>query len=265
MSTPLEPISNYETIKTLHDRLKADTNNKHIMFSPNPRYGVVKFVGKADQNHRVVTAKEEWTHISFDESNTPTPISVILNVLKPLIEVHGSKPVLYCLELIIRPNDDGCHKIVAKHGFSFFQTDMNPYQKFSLEYAKVCQVLGKETDIIHSWLSKKCPKDVEIFMVGAKIYIGVNDLLAFYPALHSYNWRSLFFKQDPITPSIHICKLNEQKFMLVTSRSMSQKFITQVVKVLESAEIPESQAKVPVLVDEDDEDEDDDDSDSDDE
>lgn len=233
--TTFEPISKFETIETLYNRLKADKIKKHVMFDCVPQYCIVQFTGKTEQTTKAVSFQDEWNFINFNKSQIPTPIKTILKVLKPLIEKHGSKIVLFSLSLIQPETIDTCHKIDVRLGLAFYSTDMNPHTKFSMEFEKVRKILGAEPDIVKAWLKKKCPKDVDVFLIGTQVYIGVKDVLTARPTLGNYNdWKTLFFNQDPTTPTIYTCKLSDKKMNLIFGYRVDAKSMDQFVKTLES-------------------------------
>lgn len=253
-------ISNYETIESLYNRLRADKTSQHVMFDPIPQYGRVEFTSKMGQ--RViggVTAKDQWNYLNFRLSINPTPIKDILNILKSLKVEHGTKPVLFQLALI--PNEskksDTCHKINTTPELSFYSTDMNPYNKFAAEFEKVRQILGEDQDIVQAWLKKKCPKDVEIFLIGTHLYVGILDLLTARPSIGNYiGWKNIFFNQDPTIPTIYTCKLSLDKLNLIFGNNVDHKSMAQFVELLatfDSTKVDGKKEVTPTPVDSDDE------------
>lgn len=216
----MNKLSDYESIKTLYERLSKEDPERQILCSTELEYGVTTFEGRRTQKDTFSSVPmDNWNSLNFAHANSQTTIQVICELLKPFAtsDEHGNKPILMQHKLIKIPNipKKEAYKLETTNAVIFSFTDMNPYNKFFEEFKNVSNVLSGEPDLILCWLKKKIPSGVEVYIVGTEVYIDKSALIFKYYRMSNLGDIKFLFTPDEQCPSILICKITPEKIRLL--------------------------------------------------
>lgn len=214
----MNKISDYESIKTFWSRLSRQEPGTQIYTSTKQfEFGLVTFDGTSKQTHKFSKEPvDNWNCLNLFNATEPTSVELVCEMLKPFAvnPDHTAKPILLQYSLIAPPKC-GVYKFNCVRGLDFNRTDMNPYLKFATEFENVFKTLKDEQDLILSWLRKKIPSGVEVYVVGKDMFLGSHALSCKYSRVDRVENFKALFKPDELCSSLYISKLSTDKFNLM--------------------------------------------------
>lgn len=236
-------MDEFETVKSLWERLARKNPTRLINIDPIPQHIDVEFTGIHYSKTIITDSKSTLNpnqlrviNFQLNPTNSTIKLFELVKVLATLnITGHDQVPVMFRLYLIKKKINPESFEIKTLNNITLQNSDLNPYkrhEKFKSKLSKVVRHLAKgsngDFNLILTWIRKMIPQDYKLFVVEDEFYHGSDPLIRNY--LFDPKQISRIFNSDPQCPQLYICNLTKlQMSLLFGKRKQRENIVNKLL------------------------------------